>query len=336
VLRHPDQASGWLIVVAATIDDITPVGDAPDRLTAAAPLTSARLRTEVWHQGDPTEVIAVRGDPLRAPQLWRPLQLDREPPVRLVLGDGGRLALAAHHAAFDGLSLLHLLVIAAGLLPETDGARGAGGAGRTRGRLDVAAGLLRRLARPADPVAPSSPEPQIEARVWTEVQLSGPAATARLATAVAGAVAVHNQAGGHPWSRIGISIGVAGERGIGNLASYRRVDVGSTGDVAPAVQRALAGSAPPELAHAPRWLRHLRRTGQRMGDSFLVSNLGRRAPGGLVDPVFFPVARGPSAVAVGAVATADGRGSLSLRARHLNEADASALLDAVVEQLRAV
>lgn len=333
VLRHPDQASGWIVVVAARLRDPAPVSGAPGRLAHLVPLTAARLRGEAWHAGEPSPIVTVPGDPLTARELWEPLRLDEEAPVRIVLGDHGRVALAAHHAAFDGLSLLRLLRLAAGHVVEDD-APPAPVQRREETRSKSLGGWLRRLREPADRVAPSTPRPSVEARRWQAASLSGPGVSARLAAAAVEALGDHNRTHGQPWGRVGISVAVAGERGMGNLASYRRVAVHVGDDVLATVEHTLAaGPVPPELTRAPRWLRRLGPLAERLGDSFLVSNLGRHELGSMTDVVFFPVARGPSAVAIGAVAGASGPSSISLRARHLGDTDAAHVLDDVIARL---
>ena len=171
--------------------------------------------------------------------------------------------------------------------------------------------------------------------MWRTVALEGPGVTARLAAAVAAAAKAHNARRGSPWREVGVSVGLGGPPGVGNLASYRRIDVGADEDVGAAVAAAIASGTPPpaELRRAPVALRVLAPLVARLGDSFLVSNLGRHDLTGLTDVAFFPVARGPSAVALGAVGRDDGLGSVSLRARHLSEADAGALLDGVIHHL---
>ena len=171
--------------------------------------------------------------------------------------------------------------------------------------------------------------------MWQTVALEGPSVTARLAAAVAAAVSAHNARRGRPWREVGVSVGLGGPPGVGNLARYRRIDVAADGDIEAAVAAAIASGAPPpaELRRAPAALRLLAPVVSRLGDSFLVSNLGRHDVGGLTDVAFFPVARGPSAVAVGAVGRGDGLASVSLRARHLDDGDAGTLLGSVISHL---
>jgi hypothetical protein len=73
----------------------------------------------------------------------------------------------------------------------------------------------------------------------------------------------------------------------------------------------------------------------RFSDSLLVSNLGRREVPGATRLEFFPVARGRSAVAVGAAGLAGGTSTVSVRARDLSPEDAEALLGDLVSRLEA-
>ena len=334
VLRHPDQASGWVVVIAASVADTAPVADAPQRL-APVPLASARLVDEQWVSGAPNPVLTVEGDPLGADRLWQPFRLGDEAPVRIVVGLN-RVALAAHHAAFDGLSLLGLLHLAVGgpAQPPAPAAGTPAPGPRSTGLAGPAVATLRRLLAPADRVAPSPTRPGGESRVWRPARITGAQATARLVEAAALAMGEHNRTHARRWRRIGVSIGVGGAGDWGNTASYRRVDVGPDDDLRTAVSSALAhGDVPAELRWPPRLLRRSGPVTRRLGDSLLVSNLGRHDLPGLADVVFFPVARGRSAVAIGAVAGRDGLGTVSLRARDLTRADASALLDGCLQHL---
>ncbi|MEY2475681.1 MAG: hypothetical protein QOG87_996 [Actinomycetota bacterium] len=327
VVNHPDQRSGWMIVVVATLRTPPDV----DRLVETVPLTTARLGRGAWLAGTANPVLTVEGDPLAAPELWRPLRLADEAPLRVVVS-GHRVALAGHHAAFDGRSLLALLRLLGGDEPlpsrtgttaREDGPRSPGGSG---------GGALTRLLRPADRVAPSASAPAAEARAWQSVQLRGPAVTARVVAAATQAVGAHNRARGARWRRAGISVGLGGPPGVGNLATYRRIDLdlARARDITSAVEAGIAagGPGPAELRRAPRALRLLAPVVGRLSDSFLVSNLGRVSSTAIGDVVFFPVARGRSAVAFGAVGS-----TLSLRARDLSPVDAASLLEATVEAL---
>jgi hypothetical protein len=116
LLRFPDRRTTWAVVAAATL--AAPVDRLQDRLEAlhrAVPITGARLRGEIWHPGSPPDLLIVDGDPLDSPALVDRFDLATHPPLRVVAGSGGRrLAVACHHAAFDGLSLVALLAALTG------------------------------------------------------------------------------------------------------------------------------------------------------------------------------------------------------------------------------
>jgi hypothetical protein len=130
---------------------------------------------------------------------------------------------------------------------------------------------------------------------------------------------------------VGISLAVGGEPGFENRASYRRIDVRAGDDVDAEVAVALASTDEPlELSRAPRFARGLAFLSHRASDTFLVSNLGRVIVPQVDRVDFYPVARGRSAIAVGAVGVLDGESTVCLRARDLGPADAEALLDTIV------
>ena len=95
----------------------------------------------------------------------------------------------------------------------------------------------------------------------------------------------------------------------------------------PAVAAAVAGRREPlDQVWSPRFGWLLEPVVGRFSDSLLVSNLGRRDVPGATRLEFFPVARGRSAVAVGAAGLPGGPSTVSLRARDLSPEDAEALL----------
>jgi hypothetical protein len=332
VLHHPDQRSHWIVVMAADVP--SPLSDLEARLAAvhdAAPIVGARLCGDRWERGAPCAPAQCDGDPLTDERLTRRFDLGAEAPLRVVVGHGGmRLAVAGHHAAFDGQDLLVLTdaltggpLPAAAPTPPADAPMPAG----------APAGIARRLLRPADRVAPS-PDAAGETMVARDVVVVGPDVTARLAAAAVAAAARHNQTRGAPWRRVAVSLGVGGPPAFGNRATYRRVDVSPSVDVVAAVAGALRDRAePPELLRAPRFGRLLGPVAARLSDSLLVSNLGRHDVGAVTRLEFYPVARGRSAVAVGAVGLTGGPTTLTLRARDLTIDDARALLDDVVSGL---
>jgi hypothetical protein len=392
LLRFPDRRTTWAVVAAATL--AAPVDRLQDRLEAlhrAVPITGARLRGEIWHPGSPPDPLIIDGDPLDAPALVDRFDLATHPPLRVVAGSGGlRLAVACHHAAFDGLSLVALLAALTGgadgglgeevggvdslaggvdsrapahcrsvTLPEgapIPGAEGrarpgAGGrarpgaegrarpeaGGRARPRPEVR-GLVGRAVRPADRVAASLARPKREALAVREVELAGAGVTARVADAAVAAAGARNSRVGRPWRRVGLNFGLAGPPGegggLGNASRYRRVDLRPGEAVGPALAAALADPREPlDQVWSPRWGRLLEPVVGRFSDSLLISNLGRREVPGATRLEFFPVARGRSAVAVGAVGLPGGPSTLSLRARDLTSEDAGALLDDLVARL---
>jgi len=398
LLRFPDRRTTWTVVVAATLT--APVHRLQDRLESlhrAVPMTGARLRREIWHPGSPPDPLIVDGDPLAAPALIDRFDLATQPPLRVVAGSRGlRLAVACHHAAFDGLSLVALLAaLVSGaegrVIGEEDGpvvgeedgrvlggvdsrvlggvdsrvpggvdSRGNPNSGRdpgsgsARSRPDLR-GLVGRAVRPADRVAASLARPGREALVVREVEVAGAGVTARVADAAVAAAGARNSRLGRPWRRVGLNVGLAGLPGeggaglagageggaaptqdVGNASRYRRLDLRPGEPVGPALAAALGSPREPlDQVWSPRWGWLLEPVVGRFSDSLLVSNLGRREVPGATRLDFFPVARGRSAVAVGAVGLPGGPSTVSVRARDLTSEDAEALLDDLVARLAA-
>ncbi|HEX2155679.1 MAG TPA: hypothetical protein VHS79_01645 [Actinomycetes bacterium] len=393
------------MVVAAPLAE--PVERLQERLAAlhrAVPMTGARLHRETWHPGPPPELVTVDGDPLDAPELVARFDLATEPPVRMVAGSGGtRVAVACHHAAFDGQSLVALLaalvrpdgppddtaghlqapqppprgvvdnrqhpIPASATLPLRGPEPRRPGLDRGRRipelRVPELRGLVGRLVRPADRVAPSLARPVRETLAVAEVGLAGPGVTARLVAAAVAAAGAHNARLGRPWRRVGVNVGLAGpvaggdragahrpgglaETGAGgpgrpadawppgNRSRYRRLDLRPGEPAGTALDAALARTREPlDQVWSPRFGWVLEPVVGRFSDSLLVSNLGRRAVPGVTRLEFFPVARGRSAVAVGAVGLAGGPATVSVRARDLSAEDIRALLADLVERLAA-
>jgi len=341
LLAGPDRRTAWVVVAAATL--ARPVGDLEERVAAVCarvPVAGSRLGPDGWVRGPAPQVDRTAGDPLEAAVLLRGFALDDEAPWRVVCGAGGhRVAVAAHHAAFDGLGVVALLgALAGGPVPDPAPARPPGSPAPPWP-------AMARLLRPASRVAPSpSPPPgdAVAVRAVAPALLGGGggSATARLAAAAAAAGAAHTRAGGGRWLRVGVSVGVGGPRTTaggrpvaGNVASYRRVDLAAGGDVAGAVDAALADPREPYALVGTRAARLLAPVADRFADSLLVSNVGRHDLPGVTRLDFLPVARGRSAVAVGAAGLPGGPSTVSVRARDLSPADAAALLDGIVARL---
>ena len=313
-IRHPDRQTAWVIVLLAHV----PTGSCrPDviaeRLHVASfdfPLTASRLHGKWWRPstGPDVSVADLAAVPLEIAPI-EPFDLENEPPLRVVLAaDGTWLLLCAHHFAIDGLGMVSLM---RSLLT---GARGPVAPDYTlvTAPLRLPTDAIGRLIRPADPIAPSVPAPAKESFVSASVQLSGPRITARVSRACAEAALEHNRTRGLPLRRFGLSLAVGGAEG--EAATYRRIDVLPVDDVESAVAEAVADPAVPvELKNLPPGTSLLRPLLKRLSDTILVSNLGRLdLPVSSVE--FYPVARGRSAVAVGAAGIAGEPTTLTLRA----------------------
>lgn len=334
LLRHPDRRTSWVVVAALSLAEGCEVDEAilRERLLEVCerlPILRARLAGEAWRRGDPPEPTWVSAEPLEAPGLLAPFDLSEQAPIRVVVGDGGRrVALAGHHAVLDGRGVINVL---GGLVGAATAGPAEVGVG---GRAERPWGALRRFARPADRVAPSHPEPGGEVLAVRRLALAGPHLTARVAEACVAAAAAHNAARGEPWRRVGVSLGVGGPPGTGNVATYRRVDLRAEEPVHPAVVEALGQvDVPGEILKPSRALRLLAPVADRFSDSVLVSNPGRYELPGVRRLEMFPVARGRSAVAFGSCGLTGRLSTLSIRARDLTRADAEALLDDVVGRL---
>ncbi|MCU1455075.1 MAG: hypothetical protein JWN46_3221, partial [Acidimicrobiales bacterium] len=329
LLRFPDPRTDWVVVTVATLDE--PITDLAPRLAqlhADVPIVGARLRDETWIAGEPAEPVAVDGDPLGHPDLDRPFDLATEPPLRLVVSrDGTRLGVVGHHAAFDGLALVALLTALTG------GPRPSPVDSPPPGEPGSKLPLLARLARPADRVAATPGVWPGDAYASEEITVTGRNVTGRLAAAAAAASGEHNAGLGHRWRKVGFTIAVGGPAGVGNVASYRRIDVPAGAPVAEPVAEALRSpDEPGEQVSAPKLvMRALEPVVERFSDSILVSNLGRHAVPGVSRLDFFPVARGRSAVCFAAAGVEGGATTLTIRARDLSPGDARRLLARAVE-----
>jgi hypothetical protein len=328
-LRFPDPRTDWVVLLVASL--VTPVdGDELagrlEDLHQAIPLVGATLHGETWLPGEPGSPVVIDEEPVGDPRLDASFDLASEPPLRVVLGmDRRRLALACHHAAFDGLALVAIMTaLLGGSLP-------APVTSAPPGPAVSRSVMLRRLLNPADRIARSAAPPSRDTYVTEEVEMSGPSVTLRLAQACVDAAAAHNRRRGAPWRRVGISVAKGGPPGIGNVASYRRVDVPAGDPVAPLIAAALASpDEPTEQTRAGLALALARPVVHRFSDSFLISNLGRQSLPNTARLDFFPVARGRSAVALGVVGVTGKSSTVSLRARDLTKADAQSLLEGTV------
>lgn len=327
LLRFPDARTDWVVVTVASVaqpmSDLAELGERIDTLHAAVPVVGARLEGEMWMPGPPPEVVVVEGEPIGHPELDRPFDLAGEPPLRIMVGaDGTRLALAGHHAAFDGLALVAVLAaLTGGPMPSPVASPPPGEPGS---KLP----LLARLLRPADAVTPTPGVWPGDTYASQVVEVSGKGITGALAEACVAAVAAHNESHGDRLAKVGITVAVGGPAGVGNVASYRRIDVKPRGPVARLVQEALASpDEPGEQVSAPKALMALLApVVERFSDTILLSNLGRHDVPGVTRIDFFPVARGRSAVCFASAAVVGGDTTLTLRARDLSPSEGRRLL----------
>lgn len=344
ILRHPDRKTAWVQLIVATLSQpvsglVARCDERLEEINELAPIVGARLSDGMWIPGQAPRAIEVAGELLDAPHLLEPFTLSSAPPLRVVVSDGGRrVALVTHHAAADGraiVGLLHALV--GGPIPHahsnvTDPVRSPGG-----GPDYLMA--LRRLLRPADRVPPSPHPPLRDSLVVRTLASNDRVVVAQIASAAIEAIAERSRALGWPWRRIGLSIPVGSTNtGIGNYATYRRVDLlsrdCSSGKVHRAISTAIkSGPMPTEFTRAPRALRLLSPISDRFSDSVLISNHGQYTVPGISQLDVFPVARGRSAVVLGAARVEGGASTISLRARDLTRKDAGELLDRTIEHL---
>lgn len=303
-----------------------------ERLGAAAanfPLMASRMHGKWWIPSSiPDVFVAEAGvSPLEIAPIG-PFDLAEESPVRVVTAsDGNWLMLCAHHFAIDGLGMVSLLrALLTGRPGSLPGYRVRNSPGHP------ATHSLQRLIRPADPIAPSAIAPSSESFAATDVLLSGPNFTARLSRASVEAVREHNHTRSRPLRRIGLSIAVGGVDT--DAATYRRVDLSPGQDAEAAVIEALADPAvPAEIKGLPPGAFLLRPLLNRFSDTILVSNLGRLDLESVTRVEFYPVARGRSAVSVGAAGLAGKRVTLTLRARNLDSDDTASLLERIAVSL---
>lgn len=333
LLRFPDPRTDWVVVTVATLERA--VDDLADRLAElhrAVPLVGARLAAETWQPGQPPPIEVVDGEPLGRRSVDRAFDLAREAPLRVVRSaEGDRLAVVGHHAAFDGLALVAIVrALVDGELPEPVSSPPAGPPASKRP-------LLERLVRPADALEATPGVWPGDAYATRTVRLGGRDVTGRIAAAATAAAAEHQRGHGARLRKVGLTIAIGGPAGIGNVASYRRIDVAPTDPIASLVSTAMrTPEEPGEQVSAPKLvMRALEPVVERFSDTLLISNLGRQRVPGVARLDFFPVARGASAVCVASCAIEGADASLTVRARDLSPGDARRLLERTAERLAA-
>jgi hypothetical protein len=340
MLRHPDRRTTWAGAGVLRFEEPLGGGDPAKvgriveerfaELHRCFPLVGARLRGTTWHPGATNPVAFSDANRSVAPEHVRAFDLSTEAPLRLFADSHGSwITVVPHHAAIDGASVVGMFKILCGQAP------GAPERTRALARRSVPAwSALTRLAWPADPVAPSPEQPEHDSFAHVQLPAIGKDAATRLPEALAHALMEHNARAGVPLKKIGLSISVVEVDEGEAVASYRRVDVRAGSDLRPAVEAALRSPEEPwEILHAPRALRLLAPLAGRLSDTLLLSNFGRVQLGGARSLEIYPVARGRSAVAFGAVRVAGAESTLTIRARSLSNQDAKSVLARALEHL---
>lgn len=255
----------------------------------------------------------------------------------------GALLIAAHHGACDGLGLLALLGAALGT-KVTSGAVGVADRPADESFLRSAGKrVTEALFHPPARVEPSVLEPAPGESLLTHHEPRIRAGTGKLTAAAAAAVTTWNRRHHARAGRLVAAVGVS-RRGGDDIAprdesAFLRLPVESTDEAH--IRQALANQAPePQFPDSPGLLTTLgtRLLAGRLGSSFLVSNLGVvSTPDTVRSLAFHPAVGGRSAVAFGAVTTADAT-TLTLRVRACDFSDdaAAALLADLVTELRRI
>lgn len=344
IFHHPDRRTDWVQLIAARLSHPVPgfaaiCNERLERINELAPIVGARLDKGLWSPGEPPRAIEVAGNLLDAPELLEPFRLSSDPPMRVVAEeDGGHIALVTHHAAVDGRGIVALLdALAGGSASDLDA--GVEDRAESAGSAPDHLTALRRMLRPADRVPPSPNPPPRDSLAVRTLRSNDRVVVAQIATAAIAAIAERCRELGEPWRRVGLSIPVGSSvTGIDNLATYRRVDLAAS-DCSPETIRAAisaaikTGPTPSEFKRASRAMRLLSPISDRFSDSVLISNHGQYELTGISQLEVFPVARGRSAVVLGAARVEGGASTLSLRARDLTPQDAEGLLDRIVTHL---
>ncbi len=340
MLRHPDRGTTWAGAGVMRFAEPLCDGDTPkvrelvegrlQDLHREFPIVGARLRGTTWIPGTPNPVVFTDDETAVDPEAVAAFDLGTEAPLRLRADSRGRwLTVVPHHAAIDGASVMGMFKVLAGHDPSLPSAPR-----RIGSRTIPPWPVIGRLLHPADPAARSADLPEGDSFVAVALPPLGKGAVSRLPEALVGAVAAHNDRLGRPLRRIGLSVSVVESDSETAVASYRRVDLSAASPIGPAIEAALRSDAEPwEIVHAPRALRLLSPLAPRLSDTLLLSNFGRIDLPSVASLEIYPVARGRSALAFGAVRVTGAGSTLTLRARYLSRSDARGLLDDALSRL---
>lgn len=255
-------------------------------------------------------------------------------PSRVPLAVGvarGALAISAHHAWLDGVSLLALLERITGT-PVRTTARGLDRTPSHGLRRTAVRRILEALMRPPAPVAgAAAPSTTAAPDVTVDLRIPGTARTGDLIGAASTALVRVNRRHGRRARRIAIAVGAVqrGSVGLGDhslLLRFTSVERLSPAEIQDRLRSAAPEALPQHGGSTGRGLARglvmaaLRLLRPRLGSTLLVSHLGTVEAPGVSDLRFYPVTAGGSGVALGAVGDSAGT-TLTLRARHGSDPD---------------
>jgi hypothetical protein len=259
---------------------------------------------------------------------------EAEPSCRLFVraGPTPRVAVAAHHAALDGLGLVAVLGVATGQALGTS-ARGAGAPSPAGGWGYAARRLGEALFRPPARIGPRGGAPGAGGDHLVRADVSRPVRTIELIAAAAHAAGIWNAPSSGRRRAAPIVVAVGAARGtpsapiIGTQAAWFRIPVTDPDPERIRVAMRRRGPEPRGpfgALSAARLVGLSRALSGRTGSTLLVSHLGGLMSAGSVRcAVFYPAAHGRSGICVGGI-TVDGTTTLGLRARRAAFSRASA------------
>lgn len=323
---YGDPTISWSILLEARLPQ--PVN--PDGV--ASRLADATERYPHLGQPPPVKLVEPAAWPAVCADFADRPYRDSDSLVRVAAGTD-RLLIAAHHGAVDGFGLLALVGIALEV-PICSSALGIGGRPAARGF--VASSALRLLEAlfvpPSRAAAPGSSMPSGTAGdVLTSVDLpASRVGSAALTAATARAVRIWNQRHGRSTPRVVAALGASRRPGDAlapdRCTGFYRLRVPPGAD-AITVRRLLDQTAPePDFPSTGGSIARpvIRTLTNRLGATFLVSNLGVVRAGSLIRSLaFHPAASGRSGIAVGAVTCGDTT-TVTVRARRTGFDDAAA------------
>jgi hypothetical protein len=326
---YGDPEASWSIVASASLACPLDPGAVRDRM--------AVLAGRFAHLGGPPEVVAVP-DLGAARETFATTHYDRRAPLVRVGVRESTVLVGAHHGAVDGLGLLALLGAATG---ETVRSNARGLAGRPAARSFALSAVQRVGEAVFRPPVRFRVEPATQSgEVLLGAELPRLAVdTAALTAAAAQVLRWWNGAAAGP-RRIVAAIGASRRSGMAldpaNRAAYLRLRLPPEADRA-SIRALLSGHAPePDFPPSRNPVLRLgtRVLANRLGSSFLASNLGVVEPGTLRAVSFYPQPAGPAGIAFGAASTAYST-NVTIRARRRDFSDEAAkrLLDRLVTVL---